>query len=71
VPGCVTAARAAIERLGGAVKTTGAGGGDIAIAVVPAARDDTEIARALIQAGCRPLRITLDETGVDTRPDAG
>jgi len=71
VPDCVPAARAALGRLGGAVKTTGAGGGDLAIGVVPATADVTEVARALIQAGCRPLPLFLDETGVDTRPGAG
>jgi phosphomevalonate kinase len=71
VPDCVTAARAALGPFGGVVKTTGAGGGDLAIAAVPAGVDGTDVARALIQAGCRPLPLSLDETGVDTRPDAG
>jgi mevalonate kinase len=71
VPGCVTAARAALAPLGGAVKTTGAGGGDLAIGLVPAAADATDVILALIQAGCRPLPISLDECGVDTRPIAG
>ncbi len=71
VPGCVTSARASLGRLGAVVKTTGAGGGDLGIAVVPATADRTDVARALIQAGCRPLHLSLDETGVDTRPDAG
>jgi phosphomevalonate kinase len=70
VPGCVTAARAALSRLGGTAKTTGAGGGDVGIAVVPATLDGTAVTRSLIEAGCQPLRIALDDTGVDLRPDA-
>lgn len=69
VPACVTAASAALGRLGGTAKTTGAGGGDVGVAVIPATADVTEVGRLLIEAGCRPLRITVDETGVDTRPD--
>jgi phosphomevalonate kinase len=71
VPGCVTAAGGALAPLGGVVKTTGAGGGDLAIGLVPTAIDGTQVTRALIEAGCRPLHLSLDETGVDTRPDAG
>lgn len=71
VPACVTAARAAIEPLGGAVKTTGAGGGDVAVALVPAAVDRNDLLRALIESRCIPLALCLEETGVDTRPDAG
>ena len=70
VPPCVTAARAAMIGLGGTAKTTGAGGGDVAIAVIPATADATEARRLLIQCGCQPLALTLDETGVDLRPDA-
>jgi phosphomevalonate kinase len=70
VPACVTAARAALSRLGGTAKTTGAGGGDVAVAVVPATLDVTVVARSIIEAGCQPLRIALDDTGVDLRPDA-
>jgi phosphomevalonate kinase len=70
VPDCVTAARAALARLGGTAKTTGAGGGDVGIAVVPATTDAITVARALIEAGCQPLRISLDEAGVDLRADA-
>jgi phosphomevalonate kinase len=70
VPACVTAARAALSRLGGTAKTTGAGGGDVAVAVVPATLDVTIVTRSLIEAGCQPLRIALDDTGVDLRPDA-
>jgi len=70
VPDSVGIAREELFRYGAAVKTTGAGGGDVAIAVAPA-RYGTDVARALIQVGCRPLGLALDETGVDTRPDAG
>jgi len=70
VPDCVRAARAAMSRLGGTAKTTGAGGGDVAFAVIPATVDVTTATRALIEAGCRPLPLTVDETGVDLRPDA-
>lgn len=70
VPGCVTRARAALARLGGTAKTTGAGGGDVGIAVLPQAADATAATRLLIEAGCQPLRISLDEAGVDLRADA-
>lgn len=69
VPECVTRARAALARLGGTAKTTGAGGGDVGIAVLPATADATAATRALIEAGCQPLRISRDETGVDLRAD--
>lgn len=70
VPECVTAARAALVRLGGTAKTTGAGGGDVGIAVVPATADGIAVTRLLSEAGCQPLRIARDETGVDLRADA-
>ena len=70
VPGCVTAARAALAALGGTAKTTGAGAGDIGIAVLPVTADVSEATRALIQAGCQPLSLRLDETGVDLNPIA-
>jgi phosphomevalonate kinase len=70
VPECVTAARAALARLGGTAKTTGAGGGDVGLAVIPATVDATIATRLLIEAGCQPLRISLDEAGVDLRVDA-
>jgi phosphomevalonate kinase len=70
VPACVTAARRALARLGGTAKTTGAGGGDVGVAVVPAGVDETETARLLIEAGCQPLRMAVDDTGVDLRPGA-
>jgi phosphomevalonate kinase len=70
VPVTVTAARTAMGRLGGTAKTTGAGGGDIAIAVIPATEDVTQARRYLIEAGCQPLQLTVDNTGVDLQPDA-
>jgi phosphomevalonate kinase len=70
VPDCVTGARAALARLGGTAKTTGAGGGDVGLAVIPATVDATIATRLLIDAGCQPLRISLDEAGVDLRADA-
>ncbi len=70
VPPCVTAARSSLRALGGTAKTTGAGGGDVAIAVIPASADVTTATRALIKAGCQPLQLTLDDRGVDTRPVA-
>jgi phosphomevalonate kinase len=66
VPPCVTAARKAVSGLGGTAKTTGAGGGDVAIAVLPATADVTIATRLLIEAGCRPLALSIDPTGVDT-----
>ena len=68
VPERVAAARHALARLGGTAKTTGAGGGDVGVAVLPATADPAEVARLLVAAGCQPLRLSVDETGVDTRP---
>jgi phosphomevalonate kinase len=70
VPSGVTQARSAMARLGGTAKTTGAGGGDIAVAVVPGAEDATVAMRYLIEAGCKPLQLAVDKTGVDLQPDA-
>lgn len=70
VPDCVTAARGALSRMGGTAKTTGAGGGDIGIAVIPATEDATVARRLLIEAGCQPLSLTVDTTGVDLQPNA-
>lgn len=70
VPPCVIAARAALAPLGGTAKTTGAGGGDIGIAVIPGTEHETEARRLLIEAGCQPLVIGVDQTGVDLQPDA-
>jgi phosphomevalonate kinase len=70
VPSCVSAARAALRAQGGTAKTTGAGGGDIGIAVIPASEDPTVARRLLIEAGCQPLALTVDTTGVDLQPHA-
>ncbi|MDB4957566.1 MAG: phosphomevalonate kinase [Myxococcales bacterium] len=70
VPPCVVAARAALARLGGTAKTTGAGGGDVAIGVIPATEDPSTAARLLIEAGCKPLALSVDQTGVDLHPGA-
>lgn len=70
VPSSVVAARGAMTRLGGTAKTTGAGGGDVAIAVIPATEDVTLARRYLIEAGCQPLQLAVDQTGVDLQPDA-
>ena len=70
VPDCVTAARALLQRFGGTAKTTGAGGGDVALGVIPGTADVTEAHRLLIEAGCQVLRLSLDDTGVDLRPPA-
>lgn len=70
VPECVTQARAQLARLGGTAKTTGAGGGDVGVAVIPATADVTLATRLLIEAGSQPLRIARDETGVDLRSAA-
>lgn len=70
VPSCVRAARAAMASFGGTAKTTGAGGGDIGVAVIPGTADVTDVRRALIQAGCQVLQLSVDETGVDLRTNA-
>jgi phosphomevalonate kinase len=70
VPACVTTARSLLKRFGGTAKTTGAGGGDIALGVIPRTADVTEAHRMLIEAGCQVLRLSLDDTGVDLRPPA-
>jgi phosphomevalonate kinase len=68
VPACVRAVRTRLAALGGTAKTTGAGGGDVAIVVVPAAEDATNVTRWIIEAGGMPLDLAVDETGVDLRP---
>ncbi len=70
VPPCVAAARVAMAPFGGTAKTTGAGGGDIGVAVIPATADVTDVRRALIQAGCQVLQLSVDETGVDLQANA-
>jgi mevalonate kinase len=59
-----------MSSLSGTAKTTGAGGGDIGIAVIPATEDVTVARRLLIEAGCQPLVMKLDQTGVDLQPTA-
>lgn len=68
VPRCVAVAREVMSGLGGTAKTTGAGGGDVGIAVIPVTADRTVATRLLIEAGCIPLELSVDPTGVDTRP---
>lgn len=63
----VRAVRAALAPLGAAVKTTGAGGGDLAIAVLPGHADRNEATARIIQAGCRALPLSIDPRGVDLR----
>ncbi len=70
VPPSVKAVREALSRVGGTAKTTGAGGGDIAVAVMPATEDVTLARRYVIEAGCQPLPLTVDKTGVDLQADA-
>jgi phosphomevalonate kinase len=70
VPACVTTARLALGSLGGTAKTTGAGGGDVGIAVLPASEDVTVATRLLIESGCHPLHLAVDQTGVDLQADA-
>lgn len=70
VPASVAAARSVMRRYGGTAKTTGAGGGDIAVAVMPSTEDVTEARRYLIEAGCQVLQLSVDTTGVDLQPNA-
>jgi phosphomevalonate kinase len=70
VPANVVAARSVMSRYGGTAKTTGAGGGDIGVAVMPSTEDVTEARRYLIEAGCQVLPLSVDTTGVDLQPDA-
>lgn len=64
----VRAARAALLPFGGAVKTTGAGGGDLAIAVIPSGEHPDEVIAALIQAGCQMVPLAIDPRGVRLDP---
>ncbi len=70
VPPAVARARPTIEALGGVVKTTGAGGGDIVIAVIPLTASVTIATQALVAAGLEPLALAVDPTGVDLRASA-
>ncbi len=69
VPPAVLQVRAAVAPLGGTAKTTGAGGGDVAIAVIPATEDAAIARRSIIESGCLPLELAVDQTGVDLHPD--
>ena len=57
--------RRAVRDAGGAVKTCGAGGGDVAIAALPPGFEVTALAEAFSKAGCRPLDLPFDPRGVD------
>ena len=70
VPRCVADARAVLAKCNGTAKTTGAGGGDVAIAVIPDTEDVSRARRLLIEVGCQPLDLAVDTTGVDLQPDA-
>lgn len=70
IPPCVTKAQRAMAKLGGIAKTTGAGGGDVGVAVLPATENLIIAERLLTEAGCQPLRAEVDSTGVDLQPDA-
>ena len=64
----VRAARRVARRLGGAVKTCGAGGGDLAIACLPAGTEVTSVTQAFLETGCTPLDLPFDPRGVDIDP---
>jgi phosphomevalonate kinase len=70
VPPCVADARAVLAKCNGTAKTTGAGGGDVAVAVIPDTEDVSRARRLLIEVGCQPLDLAVDTTGVDLQPDA-
>jgi phosphomevalonate kinase len=70
VPPVVTQVRNSLARHGGTAKTTGAGGGDVAIAVLPASEDPAIAERSIIEAGGRPLGLAVDAAGVDLQPVA-
>ena len=64
VPPCVRAARRAMASFGGTAKTTGAGGGDVAIALLPATSDLDAARAAIAAAGGQPLDLAIDPDGV-------
>jgi phosphomevalonate kinase len=64
-PPVVALAGTLAEPLGGAVKTTGAGGGDVAIAVIPPGADEAALREALAAAGAMPLDLRIEARGVD------
>jgi mevalonate kinase len=62
IPEAVRRAQRALDPLGAIVKTTGAGGGDVAIAALP--RELADEARTTLRAiGCPPLALALDPNG--------
>jgi phosphomevalonate kinase len=61
----VRAARRLSAPLGGTAKSCGAGGGDVALVAVPAGTDVTSLRAALVEAGCHPLDLAVDRSGVD------
>ena len=63
--------RHALGRADVCVKTTGAGGGDIAVVVGPPSLDVTETAQRIIQAGCNVIPLSLTPRGVDFETTAG
>ena len=65
VPPCVHAIRARLSSVGGVAKTTGAGGGDVAIAVAPITTDARDLCAAIVAGGGAPLDLAVDERGVD------
>jgi len=67
-PAELHAARALARRAGGELKTCGAGGGDVAIAALPAGADRSDLVRALRDAGLTPLDLPFDPRGVDIDP---
>lgn len=69
-PPVIATARALAVAAGGAVKTTGAGGGDVAIAVLPPTADADGLRAALAAAGAVPLDLRIEPHGVDiTAPE--
>ncbi len=67
----VRSVRRALDRADICVKTTGAGGGDIAVVVGPPTLDVTETTQRIIQAGCNVIPLSLTSRGVDFEPSAG
>lgn len=61
----VRAARRIAQRVGGELKTCGAGGGDVAIAVLPTGCELAELSPAFLETGCRPLDLPFDPRGVE------
>ncbi len=70
IPPSVAMAQRAMAKLGGIAKTTGAGGGDVAVAVIPGSEDPSVAERLLVEVGCQPLRARVDVIGVDLQADA-